>query len=190
MPTAALPSALSRLDSGVDVTLGLCSIPTPSCSESTLGIPLGAGSGLLCQPGRGSRKVVSLPSTGTRSTRDGFQEGLLLTRTWRCLSWEPHRLFPKGKTWVGIWRGPGWGWKLRQPKRGPARSFTFWNFWVDRAWGFGAHKMLWGSWDSLLGSSFPRALVTLPCSNFHLVVSRMVDICYMGLCCPFHWYWW
>ena len=104
MPTAALPSALSRLDPGADVTLGLCSIPTPSCSGSTLGAPLGAGSGLLCQPGRGSRKVVRLPGTRTRSTRDGFQEGLLLTRTWHCLS-RASQALPKGQNRGGDLEG-------------------------------------------------------------------------------------
>lgn len=33
-------STLSCLDSGVDVTLTLCPTPTPSCSGSTLGVPL------------------------------------------------------------------------------------------------------------------------------------------------------
>lgn len=36
------------------------------------------------------------------------REGLLLTRTWHCLS-ESLAALPKGKTQVGIWRGPGWG---------------------------------------------------------------------------------
>lgn len=125
MPAAALPSALSCLDSGADVTLALLHTSTPSCAGSTLGVPpVGCSRitlGLLRQPGRGSREAVRCTGTGTstgmRSAQDGLQEGLLLVKVWRGLSWERHRLFPKGMPWEGVLRSEGQGWKPKELRR-------------------------------------------------------------------------
>lgn len=127
MTAAALPRALSCLDSGADVTLALRPTSTPSCPGSTLGVPpVGCSRitlGLLCQPGRGSREAFRFTGTGTstgtgmRSAQDGFQEGLLLIKAWRSLSWEHHSLFPKGTPWAGVSRSEEQGWKPKELRR-------------------------------------------------------------------------
>lgn len=109
MPAVALPSALSCLDSRADVTLALHPSPTPSCSGSTLGVlPRGwsqiAVSAWVRQPG--SRQA---PWHRNEVSQGWIPGRLLLIRAWRYLSHRHHRLFPKGKTWVGTRGGRGGG---------------------------------------------------------------------------------
>lgn len=77
--------------------------PHPQLFREHLGCPAeGLARDGCVSPGEAARKSSGrIPGTGMRSASDGFQEGLLLFRAWRCLSWEHHRPFPKGNIWMG-----------------------------------------------------------------------------------------
>lgn len=98
MPAEALPSVLSCLVSGADVTLALHPISTPSCSGSTLGVPLRgrariAVSAWARQPGsRQAPRPQNEVSQGWIPGRAAADQNLAPSLL------KHHRLFPKGKT--------------------------------------------------------------------------------------------